>query len=393
MNIDHSILQIDAWYGMDVHDNTISISRALPNHETQYITTLDNQANKVSAFFKQELKTYSNIMTVYEAGGCGTKLHKQLKKLGIINLVAAPSYLPKIPRGHNKNDKEDSKRLAKYAKSGDITAIYIHSDQDEIRKELTRQRLAFKRKQRIAQQQVLGFLRRHRIRFTKGKSNWTKTYWKWLHQQKIGDHRLQAVLLRYIEEVERCLYEIKKIDIQLEEFRKSWARESTVHALMALRGMDKTSAMILVAEVGDFSRFVTAGQFMKYCGLIPSEFSSGERVGKNRVIIKKIRRGRITKAGNSIIRSTLVESAQAYRHIPNRTRDIQKRSEGLPKDIVAHAWVAQKRIYKTYWNLVSKGKESNLAKVAAARELAGFVWAIGCMAEKKQFECSTEEAV
>jgi transposase len=105
---------------------------------------------------------------------------------------------------------------------------------------------------------------------------------------------------------------------------------------------------------------------MKFLGLIPSEYSSGERR----------QQGSITKAGNTHARRALVEGAWAYRYPAKVSRHLQLRLEIQPKIIQDISWKAQVRLCKRYRQLVARGKHANVVTVAIARELAGFMWAI-----------------
>jgi len=134
-----------------------------------------------------------------------------------------------------------------------------------------------------------------------------------------------------------------------------------------LRGVGVIVAATIVAEVGDLRRFRTASQLMSYLGLVPSERSSGSSV----------RRAGITKTGNSHVRWKLIEAAWHARLRPALTIRLRRRSDGVPAEICDIAWKAQRRLHKRYWSLVSRGKRSQAAVVAVARELCGFVWAIG----------------
>jgi len=139
-----------------------------------------------------------------------------------------------------------------------------------------------------------------------------------------------------------------------------------IKAFQSMRGISLIVASTLAAELGDFSRFEHPEEIMAYLGLIPSEFSSGEKQHK----------GSITKAGNGHARKALIEAAQSYRLPARKSRAILKRQEGVSKEIRDIAWKAQLRLCSRYQHLVMKGKNSNVAKTAVARELAGFVWAI-----------------
>ncbi len=147
---------------------------------------------------------------------------------------------------------------------------------------------------------------------------------------------------------------------------QSWRLNPLVEALQALRGVQFTVAITMVAETGDLTRFDNPRELMKFLGLIPSEYSSGEQR----------RQGSITKAGNTHARRALVEGAWAYRYPANVSRHLQLRLEKQPKLIQDISWKAQVRRCKRYRRLVSRGKHANVVTVAIARELSGFMWAI-----------------
>lgn len=123
------------------------------------------------------------------------------------------------------------------------------------------------------------------------------------------------------------------------------------------------SAVTIAAEVCDFHRFATATQFMAFTGLIPTEHSSGGTE----------RRGSITKTGNAHLRRVLVEAAWSYRHRPGIGIEHRRRSEGQPPDVRAYAWAAQLRLCARFRSLALR-RQHNVAVVAVARELGGFVW-------------------
>ncbi|MFC7372280.1 transposase, partial [Fictibacillus iocasae] len=103
-----------------------------------------------------------------------------------------------------------------------------------------------------------------------------------------------------------------------------------------------------------------------YAGLVPSEYSSGD--------VRK--QGKITKTGNRHVRRLLIEAAWSYRYPPAIKGQLKKRQEGKSPEIQAISWKAQNRLNRKYFRLLARGKASNKAITAIARELAGFVWAI-----------------
>lgn len=103
---------------------------------------------------------------------------------------------------------------------------------------------------------------------------------------------------------------------------------------------------------------------------MPSEHSSGERVS----------RGGITKAGNSHLRKLLVEASWHY----TRATKERKRSlydDAVPASVSNHAAQGVKRLVRRRERFAETGKRPVVANVATARELACWVWALGCMSE------------
>jgi transposase len=139
-----------------------------------------------------------------------------------------------------------------------------------------------------------------------------------------------------------------------------------VAALQAMRGVALVNAATLIAELGDLSRFTNPRQLMAYRGLVPSEHSSGASV----------RRGGLTKAGNSAARRLLIEAAWCYRFPAPVGRELRLRQEALPKPIRDIAWKRQVRLCARYRKLARTGKPANVVTAAIARELSGFIWAI-----------------
>ena len=136
--------------------------------------------------------------------------------------------------------------------------------------------------------------------------------------------------------------------------------------LRCLRGIDTLTALALVTEIGDFSRFRSAEEFMAFVGLVPSEHSSGEQR----------RLGSITKVGNSHVRRLLVESAWHARRRPKVGYELARRQRGQEAVVVERAWRCQQRLYQRWQRMAGRGKPQQKIVVACARELAGFVWAI-----------------
>ena len=217
-----------------------------------------------------------------------------------------------------------------------------------------------------ARHRLLKLLLRHGLRLEAGK-NWTVRHRQWLAQVRLGEPAAQAALHDYLGAVDALVVRRGALEGAIEELVPSspWADE--VARLRCMRGVNTLTAIGLCAEVGDWARFSRPGQVMSYLGLVPSEQSSGERR----------RQGSITKSGSQHGRRLLVEAAWHYRREPHLGPPLRRRQAGQPAHIVALAWKAQRRGYRTWQRLhTQRAKRATLVNIAVARELAGFCWAI-----------------
>jgi len=176
----------------------------------------------------------------------------------------------------------------------------------------------------------------------------------------------QIVFQAYVRAVTEHTERRQRLEQELQDQVNTWRLQPVVEALEGLRGVQFTVAVTLVAALGDLTRFENPRHVMNYLGLIPSEYSSGERR----------RPSSITKAGNTHARRALVEGAWAYRYPAKVSRHLPLRLEKLPKPIQDISGKAQVRLCKRYRRLLARGKHANPVVVAMARELAGFMWAI-----------------
>jgi transposase len=203
---------------------------------------------------------------------------------------------------------------------------------------------------------------------------WTERYVEWIQQIHYTQPAQEATLLDCLNEVQHMGERVKRLEQAILEVVKLAPApvQAVFRGLQALRGVAHISAVTIIAELGNTSsRFESARKLMDYSGVFPSEDSSGER----------IRRGSITKSGNAHLRRIVVESAWSYRHRPSIGARLRKRQEGLPAEITEIAWKAQNRLHRRYMKLMAAGKEQRKVMTAIARELLGFIWAIGVKAE------------
>jgi len=207
------------------------------------------------------------------------------------------------------------------------------------------------------------FILRQGRRYPAKAKGWTDKYDKWIHAQHFDEPTAEAAFRHYVATLDARRIQLKAIDAEIEEASTRPPLEAEVVRLRCFRGIGSLSAVTIAAEVCDFHRFATATQFMAFTGLVPSEHSSGPSE----------HRGSITKTGNAHLRRVLVEAAWSYRHRPGIGIELRRRSDGQPPEVLAYAWAAQLRLCSRFRQLAAR-REHNVAVVAVARELAGFIW-------------------
>jgi transposase len=353
------------YVGLDAHRDSIAI--AVASSDGKPAESLGTVPNDTPGLIKRLLRLgpAASLRCCYEAGPTGFGLARRLKEAGIACEVIAPSLVPVQPGARVKTDRRDAVKLARYLRSGDLTAIHVLDPATEAIRDLERARDDAKRAERAARHQLSKFLLRHG-RWFEGRSTWGPAHLAWLAKQQFDNKAQQDVMNDHREAVELATARVGRLTARLAERAAAWEKAPLVTALQALRGVDLVSAATLVAEVGDFRRFGTAAELMSFVGLVPSEHSSG---GSRR-------QGRITRTGNGHVRRILVESAWHYRRQPRMSKAIRARNDKVSAAVRAIAWKAQQRLHKRLSRLTGDGKPATRAVTAVARELVGFVWAI-----------------
>ena len=353
--------------GMDVHKKTITVAIADESRQNQprVYGTINNDLSALDKFCRKMVSTANQLHFVYEAGPCGYGICRHLTEKGFDCMVAAPSLIPKKSGDRIKNDRRDAKMLARLHRADELTAVYVPNAQDEAMRDLSRAREDAVMVAKKAKQRLKAFLLRNSVVFT-GSSQWSKAYFKWLADIAMPYPAQQVALQEYIYAVHESLNRVTRLTDQIRQMVPGWRLAPIVSALQAARGVSLVVAVTVLAELGDLSRFEKPSQLMAHLGLVPSEHSTGE----------SIKRGGITKTGNSHARKILVEAAWAYRMQARVSRLLLKRQQGLPDQVCKIAWKAQLRLCARYRRLVAKGKTKQKVVTAIARELSAFLWAI-----------------
>jgi len=331
--------------GLDVH--ATKIVAAVLDAETGQLQTfaMGGETAKVAAFCAGLPRP---VRVAYEAGPTGYGLAREVATRGVECVVAAPSKIPRGSGDRVKTDRRDAEHLVRLLLAGKLHPVRVPGDEEEALRDLVRAREAVRVDLMRCRHRLSKLLLRHGIRFDDGAA-WTERHRVWLGTVTLKWPAAQATML----------------DARVGMLPTSpWT--VPVGRLRCLRGIDTLTAVALCAEIGDFERFAKAEQLMSYVGLVPCENTTGQQR----------RLGSITKTGSGHARRLLVEAAWHYRPRPRIGKALTDRQSDQPPEAIAVSWSAQRRLHHTWTRLEARAKRRTIIAVAAARELAGFAWAI-----------------
>jgi transposase len=345
--------------------NAVAVADAGRNGEIRYLGEIDNTEGATRKLVAQLASKYARLTFCYEAGPTGYGLYRLIKSLGHDCIVVAPSLIPSKPGDRVKTNRRDAVNLAKLLRAGELTAVWVPDERHEAMRDLVRARDTAAKDYRSKRQNVSALLLRLGLHYP-GKKTWGRSHMNWLMALKL-EHREQRIAFEeMLLAVRQAKERIERLEQAMREAVADWTLAPAVEALQAMRGMDTVGAITFLAELGDLSRFGNPRQVMAYLGLTPSERSTGESV----------KRGGITKAGNTRARRLLIEAAWSYRFPPRVSKDMHSRIAAAPRVAREIAWKAQTRLCGRFRTLTRKGKRPTIAVVAIARELSAFLWAI-----------------
>lgn len=346
--------------GLDVHVATIAIAVARGSAAPESLTTVRNESGPLRKALRK-LGAPEQLRVCYEADPCGYTIARDLATHGIACVVIAPSLTPRVTGDRVKTDRRDARKLARLLRSGDLTTVTQPTAELEALRDLSRLREQVIGDLHRVRQRLLKFLIRHGIAQPADVGRWSQRYLTWLETLTLDQPSLQATLADYRAEIAHQTARRDRITGTLEDARLGGEQAPVIHGLEQLHGIGAITAVGLVAELGDLTRFTSPDQLTAYAGLVPREQSSGSRV----------QRGGITKTGNAHVRWLLIEAAL------HSTRPYRAAPEPAPDDPVAHlAWTLRQRLSRRFAQLLRRGKPRGVAIVAIARELLKACWAV-----------------
>src|SRR5215210_3640363 len=357
------VSQAKTWAAFDVHVSGVVAAVFERDSGELWVRRLPGGSGPVVEF---AMGLPGPMRATYEAGPTGFVLARKLRAAGIDCVVCAPGLIPRGATDRVKTDRRDAQRLVRLLAAGELHPVAVPSVEEEALRDLVRAREDLRGDLMRARHRLAKLLLRHEVRFDGSQANWTQAHLGWLAGVELAQPASQRALEDYRGAVSALM--IRRAQLEAEIARalpeSPWAQ--TARRLMCLRGIDTLTAAGLCAEIGDFGRFRHPAQVMSYLGVVPSEHSSGERR----------RQGSITKSGSQHARRLLVEAAWHYRRPPALGTNLRRRQAGADPEIVALSWKAQRRLHHVWTRMESRNKRRTIIAVAAARELAGFCWAV-----------------
>lgn len=361
--------------GIDVHTTSFTLCALDPslslNHQVLFNIKVAPDYRKIVKAINQLKKRISpdecEIECGYEAGCLGYSLKRCLNAAGICCTILAPNKMLS-PRGKSiKTDARDALLIAQCLAHGEYSAVYLPTEKDESVKEYIRMRDFHQSELKKLKQAIVAFCHRMGFSYTDG-SRWTQKFIKWLRTIPLLPLEREE-LDDYLSSLESLSSRIERFDRRIEELAQDKDYAEKVKNLGCLLGMKAHTALAMIVETGDFRRFAKGNIYASYLGLAPGEASSGTH----------IHRTGITKAGNSHLRTLLVEAANGFcKGAPGaKSKALKARQAGNPEEIIAYADKANFRLRRKFYRMViTKNKKRNVAVTAVARELACFIWGI-----------------
>jgi transposase len=355
--------------GLDVHKEKITVAIAENGRtgEVRQYGAINNTPDALAKLIKKLTGKEAEPHFCYEAGPCGYGVYRQIVAAGHRCDVVAPSLIPKASGDRVKTDRRDAAMLAKLHRAGELTPIWVPGVADEAMRDLVRLRLAAASQLHRSRVQLHAFLLRYSRIYHDTVRSWTQSHYRWLAAQKFEQPAHQVVFQAYVNAVLASEERLRSAEEEIATLLPTWSMKPVVDALCVLKGINALAASTILVTTGDLTRFGSAAQLMSYFGLVPSEHSSGPSV----------RRGGITKTGNYEVRRVLIQAAWCYRWPARVTPHAVDGVIAATSAVREIAWKAQLRLTKRFQKLSKQGKPMPVVVTAIARELLGFVWAIG----------------
>jgi len=277
------------------------------------------------------LKTHfpgGNYHTAYEAGYCGYWIHDKLVSFGVKSIVVNPAYIQTTDKERvQKEDKRDSRKIARSLSNGNLTPIYVPSIKTQRDRSLLRTRAMLVKDLARYKNRIKSFLHFYGISIDKSfkspQQHWSNRFMNWLESIDMELEEGKETLHVLILECKNLRNSILKITNQIRLLSNTESYSNKVMLLRSIPGIGLLTAMTILTELDTINRFRNIDKLCGYIGLVPSTRSSGE----------KERAGDITPRGHSVLRSAIIESSWiAVRKDPSLLRSFLSFNQRMNKN-------------------------------------------------------------
>lgn len=362
----YNLISKKIYVGVDVDDTMFTIAAIKPDGELINMKCSPNTKSLIKKL-NSISSNKNHIKICYESTYLGFSLSRKLQNAGFDCVVIAASLIPSLASKKIKTDRVDSENLALYFKQGLLTEVYQPTQKDETVKQIIRYRKFLVEQLKASKNKLRSECRLFGFQLPISR-NWSENHCqkitKIIEENVASDFR--EIFYEQIEYILKQCNQIQSIEKKINLYSEDHDYKKQHDALICLRGIKTISAMALIVELGDITRFKHPNQIASYLGLSIREYSSGGKENKFG----------ISKQGNKRLRTTLVEANQVLPKRPYATESISRRRKNQPTEIINIAKKWDKRVYQKSQTLIQKNKNKNKVKVACAREQIGFVWEI-----------------
>jgi len=288
------------YVGMDVHKKSWSISI----YTEQFEHKTFSQPPEVGVLVNYLKRNFPGAAykSVYEAGFSGFWIHDRLQEQGVQCLVVNPADVPtKDKERTGKTDRVDCRKLARSLRSGDIEGIYVPSRPKAEDRSLIRTRHSMVKKQTRCKNQIKSILCFYGIHIPDdlARSHWSKRFINWIESIRMERASGDITLKVHLAELAHIRQVIAELNRAIRALATTCDYRNNVRILKTVPGVSTLTAMTLLTELYDITRFKTLDKLCSYVGLIPNTDSSGETDHKTGM----------TGRRNNHLRGIIIESA------------------------------------------------------------------------------------
>jgi transposase len=256
------------------------------------------------------------IHAVYEAGCFGFWLFDRLNNYGVCCIVTPPSLVPQEHGNRVKTDRRDSRKLARLLAKELLKCVCVPSEEERFHRQVIRRRHQLVGDRVRTQNRIKSELYFYGIDLPAVRGKWSQVYFTNLQRIKFKNNWMQQSFNQLLEQYEFLCAQIAKQTQLLKRLAQLPLYRDRVRILCSIPGIGILTAMEILLELQDVSRFRRAEQLAAYVGLTPSQYSSAD----------KIRMGRITGMGKNTVRSALVESCW---HLIRKDKAMRRKYEQI----------------------------------------------------------------